>query len=246
MNIVGPIIGALTGAVTGFLLGLWSDQLRNYFFGPKLAISFDPTNRDDYIANTGLRYGLPDGRVIETEAKFVRVGVTNTGRTAAHSCRAYLAKVEREQDGVWMPTKFSDVGILSWSSRADEAFSGITIPSGMKVYFDVFRTIKDGHEKVMPTLAFCTNVIPFRAQSTLESGGRFRITVVCAPDRSKPKSYQITLGWFGKWDDFSVARVPTDEPRRGACWTRLYSVRTFLGALGRPAVWRVRRKAIEA
>jgi hypothetical protein len=95
-----PLVATLIGGAIGFASAVFAEPLRRWLFSPSLTPEFG--EGADFRAQSPERaYGRVEAEsnaVVESShvAEYPRVRVTNTARTSAKGCRAYLASVDRQ------------------------------------------------------------------------------------------------------------------------------------------------------
>jgi len=80
----GPVLGTVVGVILGAIIAVFAEPARNWFYGPKLFLDFQPD----------------DGRCVadSSVARYARVFVKNRGRRHMERCQAFVTNIEREEE----------------------------------------------------------------------------------------------------------------------------------------------------
>jgi hypothetical protein len=205
----GPLeaILLLIGGIIGFLSSVFTEPVKNYFWGPKLHLEFNPqndTNNDDFATVT--KEGNP---VTGTPASYIRVLVTNQGKGLAKHCQAYLVNIE-----VWNTSRkcfesadYYDSIQLAWSASPNKAsgetaaYDPIDIPYGVKKYVDVVSVRESS-----PNIRLHWKVQLNRLVEILKKKGKFRFSIQVAGDNLTPQLIKIVFDWNGVWNQYKVKK----------------------------------------
>jgi hypothetical protein len=196
------MLGIIAAILSGFLSGIFANDIRNWLFGPRLVID---------LTEQGSRIVTPfsDG----TRGIYLRARVRNTGFLVAKSCRAFLTKIEKENDkGQFVNTIYAESCQLAWASQGDGSRS-LDIPSGIEQYIDVVHS-NDLHE---PMFRVVTMPYLLMYQDVIDSAGTYRLEILVSGDGFTPKRYMILVSHSGKWDEVTVDPARTGIP--SAAWT---------------------------
>ncbi len=180
----------LPAFILGGLLGpLVLEALRR----PWLALKFkaDP----EYISRTTERSGPTDPGV---RACYVRVKAKDRTWRVAKNCRAYLVKIEKQDErGNFVPTGYVDPMQLIWSAKGsrEKGLLPIDLQKYAPQFFDVI-SVRENQSSFRPEV----EVWLFRDGSLLMEKGTFRFTVSVSGDNVKPATKRICLSWDGDID----------------------------------------------
>ena len=180
----------LVAVLFGFVLAKGWDFVRNFVTRPKLVLEF--RNKDlGCVTHTQTREGIP--------CATVRVKVTNTRKTTARSCRAFLTNVKEEDEkGEFIKTGYCDSIPLAWSCQQEEAkeqFRPMDIPKEVNQHIDI--------------IAICTQKTRFRPQLKVnlyryepmwEKKGTFLFTIYLHTENAEPVCCKVVFKWKGPWD----------------------------------------------
>jgi hypothetical protein len=139
-----------------------------------------------------------------TDAYYIRVRVTNTGRQIAKQCRAYLVKVEKwnKSTSKFEPTIYCDSLQLAWSARGttvEEAYRPLDLPKLINQFVDILST-----RKIEAGYKIETNPTLKRYAKLFKEHGKFRYTVQVSGDNVPPVSTKVIFDWNGNWESFAV------------------------------------------
>jgi hypothetical protein len=144
-RMVSNIQSSPWSSVLVFISGMVSTLLVEYFkrriFKPKL-VPVRNSGKAGFVITTkvpGNRPGLHD-------ARYLRIGITNTERTIAKDCRVYMTEIsELTKDRQETPTPYKDTLRLRWAYEGEEGepHQGIDIPKDVTVYFDVYSSKRE-------------------------------------------------------------------------------------------------------
>jgi len=202
------LIGGAIGFVSAVLAPILVEPLRHWVFGPKLKIEFIEGDRgfktdtkENVIVNDPQMSETPIHTV--TDAYYIRVRVTNTGRQIAKQCRAYLVNVEKwnKSTSKFEPTIYCDSLQLAWSARGtvEEAYRPLDLPKLINQFVDIVST-----RKIEAKYRIETNPKLKRYAKLFKEHGKFRYTVQVSGDNVKPEFVKVIVDWSGNWENFTV------------------------------------------
>jgi hypothetical protein len=175
--------------VVGFLIAIFAEPLRRWFYRPVLRLDF--ANDDRFVSPT------VEGDPPDHHARYVRLRATNVKNSMAKSCRAFLIGFDRRgQSGSWDPTDYCDNIPLRWSCEKSDA---LDLPKDVPHFIDVLST-RESSKDFQLHLAF----LPHRYQHLLSATETYRLTVLVTGDGLKPAKMSISFKWTGVWDQFEV------------------------------------------
>jgi hypothetical protein len=193
-----PIVTFLAGAV----IALFAEPLRKWIFRTAIKVSFEPKTCD-LKTNTTIEIPGALGPTYKSEGRWVRVRVETTRNRLAKGCRAYLVKVEVEENGKFCPSNFIDPLRLKWSSLpGDEVTKPLDIPKDVSQFVDVLSTDQHSPNRyvaqtmLMPN--YCSHLFDERPKT-------LRLTITVTSDDAKPTKTRIIFRWKGTWDMFEVS-----------------------------------------
>jgi hypothetical protein len=201
-----PTVTSWTPAVT-FLAGaataIFAEPLRQWIFRPVLEVSFEPGTCNLSTPTTVVGITLGAMHQVESQGRYVRVRVRTTTRRIAKGCRAYLVKIEVEEQGTFHPSNFVDTLRLKWSSQlADEATKPLDIPKDVSQFVDALSTDIASpnqyvsHTTLMPQ--YCRQLFDQRPKT-------LRLTILVTSDDAKPARARFIFRWKGTWDTFEAS-----------------------------------------
>ncbi len=148
------------------------------------------------------------------DAKYLRVGVRNRGRTTAKGCRAYLTEIERSEGARFVKADFyRDTLRLRWAYEAEEGdlHEGIDIPRGIIIHFDVLSTktgaTSAGASEDHRIIEVANRGLRYdrdRLMNKLEYGQRYRLRILVVADDADPQPTDVVVAMGPTWKDFEV------------------------------------------
>lgn len=194
------------------LLAIFQEQLKRWFFAPKLQVIFSLDSPFCSKTPFGFIEEVPmdDGRIHKimphpTEAYYFRFGVINTGKSQAKLCEAFIAELQELRDGKWIDVEHFQQVNLKWDSgRLEDPYININ-PSPIK------RLVIIGHiYKHRSGLDF-GHAIKFHFDFPYLIGGyqpqflspnrRYRFNITVVAENADSKSQKFELYWTGGWKD---------------------------------------------
>src|SRR4030067_928179 len=177
-------ISILLGFLGGFLTAIFAEPLRQVIFRPNLNLEYYTS--DDCITPTPEED--PNGI---HDAFYIHVKVTNTKRKLAEKCRAYLVRVElQDEKGNFIPTEYCDSIQLAWACKYNQAYEALDLPRGIAQFVDVVST-RSTENNFRPEI----RPFPFRYSRLFQTIGIFRFTIQVSGDGIKPKFIQVDFNW---------------------------------------------------
>lgn len=193
------MIGTIIGFIGGFLTALFAEPLRQWLFQPILSLEFNNTSH--FVTKTWKAFESS-----RHEAHYARIKVTNTRRSLARSCRAYLVNIERiGPSGAWEATDYCESMQLAWSGRGGDAYTALDLPKDVPHFVDLLST-RQGSK----SFDLAIQLKLFRHEALLVSAGTYRLTIVVSGDGVRPEWIWLSFTWSGDWDGFKLAVA---EPR---------------------------------
>ena len=187
------MIGTIIGFFSGFLTALFAEPLRQWLFRPILSLEFKNTSH--FVTETWKRSDST-----RHAARYARIKVTNTRRSLARSCRAYLVNIERiGPSGGWESTDYCESMQLAWSARGGDAYIALDLPKDVPHFVDVLSTC-EGSKSFNLELQLKL----FRHEALLGSAGTYRFTIVVSGDGVRPEWIWLSFNWSGDWDGFKL------------------------------------------
>jgi len=184
-----PYVMPLISVVFGFILAKGWDFVRKYLTRPKLVLEFRKKDLG-YVTHTRTREGKP--------CATVRVKVTNTRKTTARGCRAFLTNVrEEDEEREFVQTGYCDSIPLAWSCQGEmkERFRPMDIPKDVNQHIDIIA-IYTHETKFSPQL----KVNLYRYVPMWEKKGTFLFTIYLHAENAKPVSCKVVFKWKGPWE----------------------------------------------
>ncbi len=194
------ILSTLVGAAIGFLASILTEPVRDYFFGPRLTLEFNP-DKQDFVTPTP---AMDRGAMMS--ALYIRVLVTNKRKRIAKQCRAYLVTVDKWNDEYrrFLPTHYCDAMQLAWSACPElQVYGPIDLPKEVHRFVDVISFWEGAS-----SLRLHSEFLPYRYKDLLtQETGKYRYTVLVTGENFKPVSIQLGFSWDGKWDQCHAFKV---------------------------------------
>jgi hypothetical protein len=128
--------------ISGMVSTLLVEYLKRRIFKPKLVPVRD-SGKAGSVITTKVRGDRPD---LYHDARYLRIGITNTATTIAKDCRVYMTEIsELTEDRQETPTPYKDTLRLRWAYEGEEGepHQGIDIPKDVTVYFDVYSSKRE-------------------------------------------------------------------------------------------------------
>ena len=194
---MGNLLTAVLAIVSGWVLGLFSEPVRQRIFGPRLELVFE--NTEHFVTPTK-EVGPPGSLHM---ALFVRVKVTNVKWALAKACRAYLVNVERlGSSNQFEATEYCESLQLAWSAhKEEERYGPLDLPRQVPQFVDVVSTRDSEKDAFRLEIAFT----PFRFRRLLSTRGTYRLTILVSGDGVRPEQIQLCFTWSGTWNDVKVS-----------------------------------------
>jgi hypothetical protein len=188
----------LIGGVIGFLSSVLSEPVRDYFFGPKIQVEFDP-KKEGFVTSTCVESSSG-----VKNAKYIRILVTNEYKRIARQCRAYLVNLESWDPKLkkFVSTIYCDALQLPWSASRD-GHASIDIPKNVHRFVDLISTQEN---KFTPKIHYDVELFRYRSLF-LASERKYRYTVLITGDNFDPQSICVECEWGNSWDQFIVSKV---------------------------------------
>lgn len=188
------LFSGFIGALAGSSLTLWGNHRLAKRNAPKLSIQCEKEGA--YLVNSPIRWphDAPKYPAGEYQSRWLRVRVTNTGKSTARSARVYIAEFKhRNQNGVETNLQGHDLLQLEWSLRAPEEPSTFDMPQGVSRFADVCFTIdRPGVDKIFPAGL----MMPDRLRDAWKPG-KFSLRIMVASDNCPPVEKWIEFSWSG-------------------------------------------------
>jgi hypothetical protein len=208
--------------IGGIVSPLVLEALRQWIFRPRVSLEFQPDAECiSWTREHGRTMG-PEWRVC-----YVRMKVTNGNWRSVKNCKAYLVKIEKQDEqGKYTPTTYSDGLQLAWSARGtQDALAGIDIPQKVPQFVDVISVREISHA-FRPEVG----VVLARHEALWQERGVFRATVAVSGENCKTVQRRICFEWEG---DLNTLRIWQSWPRRSSldigCSQETYSARWRVG-----------------
>ena len=202
------LVDTIIGAVLGFGVAIVVEPIKNWFYGPRLEVSFGDSpefQTKTYEHRITKSAEDPNKELINYyKASYIRIKVTNTKAALAKGCRAYLVKVERQNDDCnFCETIYCDSIPLAWSCRGDQRFLPVDIPKGVNQFVDLIST-RETSNNYKTEIQFS----PYRYSELFKENGIFRFTVQVSGENVDPVFIKVVFDWDGSWDKYSCKSVP--------------------------------------
>jgi hypothetical protein len=194
------MFSAALGYMIGFASAVFAEPLRRWLFAPVLALDFNPS--DTYQTRT--YEGPPHSKVVTNRASYLRVGVTNSRKAIAKSCRAYLIRVDKiDETGLFRDTIYCDSLRLTWSAQPEDSkHEPLDLPHGVRQFVDLLST-RDHSADFRPELQINLR----RYGDLFKDHGTYKFTILVAADGAKPRRIAVAFQWTGKWDEYKAWRA---------------------------------------
>jgi len=195
------LIDTIIGGMLGFAAAIFVEPIKNWFYGPKLEVSFGDS--PEFQTETHEHQKI-NGKIFYHKASYIRIKVINTKSTLAKGCRAYLVNVEKQNDnGKFCDTIYCDSIPLSWSARGDQRFSPLDIPKGVNQFVDLLSTRETSTDYKPELQTFLLRYIDL-----FKEHGKFKFTVQVSGENVDPVFINVLFTWNGSWDKYSCKSIP--------------------------------------
>jgi hypothetical protein len=195
--------------ISGMVSTLLVEYLKRRIFKPKLVPVRDSVGKAGFVITTkvpGRRLGLHD-------ARYLRIGITNTATTIAKDCRVYMTEISELTDGQETPTPYNETLRLRWAYEGEEGepHQGIDIPKDVTIYFDVYSSKRevgtannDMEEIRVFEFASKSAKSSLQFKDFLQYGKTYRLKMLITAEgaNSVPLSLDIIMG--NGWDQISL------------------------------------------
>jgi hypothetical protein len=185
MDVVGTIVGFVLG-VAGTLaterIGLWLNR-------PKVRVEFTP---DEHCLRFTHAYVSKGAALFETEAKFLRLRVSNKRRFPAKNCRALLSDFRRYGNDESSTLLLADTLPLRWAYLG---FQPIDLPGRTHFYVDLISALQD-HKGFKVEC----DAQPLVLQNATNAEGKYSFDVSVVGDNFDPVNLRVFLNWKRDWD----------------------------------------------
>jgi hypothetical protein len=196
----------MTAAITAFLT--------HYVFHPVISVQLDEKKGshgpvpliwfDDHRKPTG-----------QSQAKFFRLHVENTGHSSIKDCCGYITKMTKRIQGMGKSEAHLDVISLSWAHKDTETRD---IPPGAFFHLDVATLHLNRTGNVLQTVQMPTNLAPF-----LTDKATYEFDIIIAADNARPRRILVKFDYDPKSDDLLFEPVDGTHYPWWAWWRRLRS-----------------------
>ena len=185
------ITGPIGGAIVGGLIALISEPVRVKLYGPRLSVDYKPGDGRCVVDLPK----SPDDQ--SSQCRWVRISVTNSGRAHLRQCQAFVADIEQEQAGRWIPTtpQFVDPLVPEWAATLPyQKHKPRDLPTKTEFFVNVLAS-----EAVNNELVLSVEEWPGRLRKIFQAHGRYRLKIVVTGDQVKPKTVFVIVTWTGNW-----------------------------------------------
>jgi hypothetical protein len=185
MDVVGTVVGFVLGVVGTLAterIGLWLNR-------PKIRIEFTPDEHCLRFSHAHVDNGV---RVFETEAKYLRLRVSNERRFPAKNCRALLSDFRRYGSDQSSALLLADTLPLRWAYLG---FQPIDLPGRTHFYVDLISALEN-HKDFKVEL----EAQPLVLQNATNAEGKYSFDVSVVGDNFDPVNLRVFLNWKRDWD----------------------------------------------
>lgn len=209
------VVNALTScgvATFSVLATLGVQAFVRHWTAPRLRVEFREDDECFLLRTQEVgRQGFP-----RSDARFLRVRISNTGRRTAKKCRVHLVNWERRHQDRWAPTapRYCDSIPLKWSYESDDvALAGIDISPGTWRFADVLSASAPEVPPEDPLkFRFQTPSFPTYCEDLLDRTDRFRLTIQASGEDVEARRIRIEFRWKGNWRSFEAKFLDVDGP----------------------------------
>jgi hypothetical protein len=194
-GVKSQFLGFVVGGIAGPLV---LEAMRQWIFRAKIKLSFRPDNECISRTTEGPKTMDPGPRAV-----YVRMKVVNDNWRMAKNCKAYLVRIEKQDDqGRYVPTVYCDGMQLCWSAKSSEekALEGVDLPKDVPQFVDVISV----RENSMDFQAEVGGIRLYRHETLWREKGTFRATVSVGGDNLRPAEEQICFSWDGNVETLKV------------------------------------------
>ena len=193
MEIAASILASTLGGLIGGFFVIFGEVIRNRIVGARFEL--------DLTEGSRIKTPYRDGY----EGIFIRVRVQNTGMIMAKSCRAFLTRIEKENElGRFEPTNYAETYQLLWSGH--EKPIALDLPNGLKRYVTVLRS--SNNPLVKPIFQITATIPLLMYLNIVETPGKYRLQIMVSGDGIKAEFLTIIVTHTGKWDEVTVDNEP--------------------------------------
>jgi hypothetical protein len=196
---ITAVFSPIGGAIVGGLIALFSEPLRVKFFGPRLSVDYKPRDNRCVVDLPGSP-GDPS-----SQCRWARISVINSGRAHLRQCQAFVADIEQEQAGHWIPTtpQFVDPLVPEWAATPRyQKYKPRDLPTKTEFFVNVLASEAHNNELVLSVEEW-----PGRLRKIFQAHGRYRLKIVVTGDQVEPKTLFVIVTWTGNWK-FDTSRGP--------------------------------------
>jgi hypothetical protein len=184
-------IGAVAALAGGLVSGAYQ-HARDWWSRPQLKLNFD--EQVD-------RFEASWAGTTPFDGVLIRASMSNTGRTAAHNCRVYLAELTIQHSSGSTKTTFMGSRQLPW---AGWDFKSRSIQNGIVFYIDLARVSK----------ASSGWQFTFKDKRLKDNGlqnyrGTYRFHLTAVADNAEPSYLSVDIDYDGDWHNLR-AWSPTE------------------------------------
>lgn len=139
----------------------------------------------------------------ETSSVWVRGKVTVSGKLAARECNAVLIDLHRRRDDTddWESVNFQDALELRWANVSGNPFNALSIPVGVRRYFDIFFCRTDTNEITLP------GPWPSELRDVFKERATYRFKVGVTSE-GVTKTISILVKWTGRCNELEAIEDP--------------------------------------
>ena len=188
---ITAVFSPIGGAIVGGLIALFSEPLRVKLYGPRLSVDYKPR----------------DGRCVvdlpkspddpSSQCRWARIAVINSGRAYLRQCQAFVADIEQEQAGQWIPNtpQFVDPLVPEWAATPRyQIYKPRDLPTKTEFFVNFLVSAAKNNELVLTVEEW-----PTRLRKIFQAHGRYRLKIVVTGDQVEPKTVFVIVTWTGNW-----------------------------------------------
>jgi hypothetical protein len=189
------------------LLAIFQEQLKRWFFAPKLKIVF--SLGQPFCSKTPLNITHSEKskvtKTITTEAFYFRIGVLNEGKSQAKLCEAFIAELQEFKSGQWQGIDYFQQVNLKWDcGKPDIPYIDIN-PSKIRRLVIIGHIFKQGpgldiDETKQFHLDYAYLIGGYQPRY-LDAALKYRFNLIIAAENAEAISHRFEFEWSGVWKD---------------------------------------------
>ena len=204
------------------LIGVLQEQIRRFFFGPKLDLWYDPESLVDSHRTTYVLVSLVMDLRLRTELEtfWVRLRVANTGKMPAHSVELIAKELWRRSVGATEFTrdpKFSPLG-LKWAFVGKPVLD--TLPAQIEKHCDLLHIPDPARTSERGVRAYLELEVQPNASPGVLVPGDYKLVLVAVASDAGPRTRTVSFTVPPEWttDEREMQRrvrltgVPSQSP----------------------------------